>query len=36
MSVAHANVLGGAAMTAPLDVEAIRRDFPVLAREVNG
>jgi cysteine desulfurase/selenocysteine lyase len=36
VSVAHANVLGGAATTAPLDVEAIRRDFPVLAREVNG
>ena len=36
MSVAHANVLGGAAPDAPLDVEAIRRDFPVLARRVNG
>ena len=36
MSVAHLNVLGRAAKTAPLDVEAIRRDFPVLAREVNG
>jgi cysteine desulfurase/selenocysteine lyase len=36
MSVAHANVLGGTTASAPLDVEAIRRDFPVLAREVNG
>ena len=36
MSVAHASVLGGTAASAPLDVEAIRRDFPVLAREVNG
>jgi cysteine desulfurase/selenocysteine lyase len=36
VSVAHAKVLGGAATTARLDVEAIRRDFPVLAREVNG
>jgi cysteine desulfurase / selenocysteine lyase len=29
-------VLPGTTSTAPLDVEAIRRDFPVLAREVNG
>jgi cysteine desulfurase / selenocysteine lyase len=36
VSVAHASVLGGTAASAPLDVEAIRRDFPVLAREVNG
>jgi cysteine desulfurase/selenocysteine lyase len=36
VSVAHANVLGGTADSTPLDVEAIRRDFPVLAREVNG
>jgi cysteine desulfurase/selenocysteine lyase len=36
VSVAHASVLGGTAAIAPLDVEAIRRDFPVLAREVNG
>jgi cysteine desulfurase/selenocysteine lyase len=36
MSVAHAKVLGGTSASAPLDVEAIRRDFPVLAREVNG
>jgi cysteine desulfurase/selenocysteine lyase len=36
MSVARASVLGGTAASAPLDVEAIRRDFPVLAREVNG
>jgi cysteine desulfurase / selenocysteine lyase len=36
MSAAHASVVGGAATRAPLDVEAIRRDFPVLAREVNG
>jgi cysteine desulfurase / selenocysteine lyase len=36
MSVARANVGGGAATGAPFDVESIRRDFPVLAREVNG
>lgn len=36
MSAARASVLGAAAGRAPLDVEAIRRDFPVLAREVNG
>jgi cysteine desulfurase/selenocysteine lyase len=36
VSVAHASVLGGTAACVPLDVEAIRRDFPVLAREVNG
>jgi cysteine desulfurase/selenocysteine lyase len=36
MSVAHASVLGDSATGAPLDVESIRRDFPVLAREVNG
>ena len=36
MSVAHANVLGRTATRAPLDIDAIRRDFPVLAREVNG
>ena len=36
MSAAHANVLGGSAAATPLDVELIRRDFPVLAREVNG
>ena len=36
MSVAHANVHADTASSAPLDIEAIRRDFPVLAREVNG
>ena len=36
MSASHASVLSGTATSAPLDVEAIRRDFPVLAREVNG
>jgi len=36
MSAAHASVLGSRSTAAPLDVETIRRDFPVLAREVNG
>jgi cysteine desulfurase/selenocysteine lyase len=36
VSVAHANVLGGTPASPPLDVEKIRRDFPVLARQVNG
>jgi cysteine desulfurase/selenocysteine lyase len=36
VSVARASVLGNPAAGAPLDVEAIRRDFPILAREVNG
>jgi cysteine desulfurase/selenocysteine lyase len=36
VSVAHASVLGSTSMSTPLDVEAIRHDFPVLAREVNG
>jgi len=36
VSVSRASVLGGTSTSAPLDVEAIRRDFPVLARTVNG
>jgi cysteine desulfurase/selenocysteine lyase len=36
VSVARVSVPGGTPIRAPLDVEAIRRDFPVLAREVNG
>jgi len=37
MSVAQASALGGGTATrAPLDVAAIRRDFPVLTRTVNG
>jgi len=36
MSVAQATALCGTTNRAPFDVEAIRRDFPVLAREVNG
>jgi len=36
MSTAHATAFGRSRIEAPLDVEALRRDFPVLAREVNG
>ena len=36
MSVARAAGVTGAAADRPIDVEAVRRDFPVLAREVNG
>ena len=36
MSVARAAGVTGAAKDRPIDVEAVRRDFPVLTREVNG
>ena len=36
MSGASAAAVPGTAAAAPLDVDAVRRDFPVLAREVNG
>ena len=35
MSLARASALPGAA-NRPIDVDAVRRDFPILAREVNG
>ena len=36
MNAVHADLSAAATPSAPLDVEAVRRDFPVLAREVNG
>jgi cysteine desulfurase/selenocysteine lyase len=36
MSAAPASRLGSTAQRRPLDVAAIRRDFPILGREVNG
>ncbi len=36
MNVARASAVTAAAANRPLEVEAVRRDFPVLAREVNG
>ena len=36
MSAAQAPVRGAASLPTPIDVEAVRRDFPLLARRVNG
>jgi cysteine desulfurase/selenocysteine lyase len=36
VNVARASAVTAAAANRPLEVEAVRRDFPVLAREVNG
>jgi cysteine desulfurase/selenocysteine lyase len=36
MSVAPASAVPGAPAARPIDVAAVRRDFPILAREVNG
>ena len=36
MSVARASAVAGAPVDRPFDVEAVRRDFPILGREVNG
>jgi cysteine desulfurase/selenocysteine lyase len=36
VSVARAAGVTGSAADRPIDVESVRRDFPVLAREVNG
>jgi cysteine desulfurase/selenocysteine lyase len=36
VSVVRARALAGTADAGPIDAEAVRRDFPILAREVNG
>jgi cysteine desulfurase/selenocysteine lyase len=36
VNVAHAAAAQSATAPGPIDVEAVRRDFPILAREVNG
>jgi len=36
VSVARASAVAGAPIDRPFDVEAVRRDFPILGREVNG
>ena len=36
MSVARASAVAGAPVDRPFDVEAVRRDFPILGRQVNG
>jgi cysteine desulfurase/selenocysteine lyase len=36
VNLARASTVTGAPADRPIDVEAVRRDFPVLAREVNG
>jgi cysteine desulfurase/selenocysteine lyase len=36
VSVVRARALAGTTSAGPIDAEAVRRDFPILAREVNG